>query len=224
MPVETPCRSRLQLLRRGAVQTAPALLRHGFNPVSAASARWSIRARTTANRADSLPAAGATGDNADMWPFRRQSHLSYPSVAAWMEAERIPADFVNIPDAAERDRVIGQYGELRRHLFEKHVRTLPPDEQTRLAQNRHPSQSHERMPEARRYADALREQLREVPFVRAVGLGAYHCDRVILCVEISPEVGEDEALSRIPLLFSGFEVRIHPTAPTPQPAPPQNKG
>jgi hypothetical protein len=156
---------------------------------------------------ETLPAEGCLCENAVMWPFRRKSQLSYPSVPAWMKGERIPADFVNIADDAERDRVIRQFGELRQHLFGEHVRTLPPVERSLLSANRHASQSHDRTKEAERYAERLREHLGGLPFIKAVGLGAYHGDRLVLVVEISPEARQAEVESHIPAFFFGFEVR-----------------
>ena len=69
-------------------------------------------------------------------------HLEYDSVDEWMAGENVPDNFISVKDGQLRDKYITEYGELRRHLFAKHAATLSTEDQQKLNDGNHPSQSH----------------------------------------------------------------------------------
>lgn len=113
-----------------------------------------------------------------------------------------------IPDQRRRDEVMTQYGELRRHLFDQHLKTLDPDQRLLLECGKHPSQDHGKAKEALQYAETLRERLKHHQFVKKVGVGSYHCNRNVLDVFVSGIELLDPQLQEIPDFFEGFEVLV----------------
>ncbi len=135
------------------------------------------------------------------------AHLQYDSVEDWMTGENVPMGFVKEPDPVLRDKYIRQYGELRRHLYAKHVATLPPDDQQSIDEGRHPSQSHRFAVEAQPYCEQLERHLGTLGLdVSEVHLGRYHMDRIVLTVE-TPEHLYAAKYRKLPWLFQGFEVK-----------------
>ena len=135
------------------------------------------------------------------------AHLKYESVEEWMAGEGIPQGFVHEPDPVLRDGYIRQYGELRRHLYDKHVLTLPADARLAIEEGRHPSQSHRFAEEALPYCGLLRDHLESLGFrVTDVHLAWGQCDLIKLSVEI-PETLDDVQRRSLPWLFQGFEVK-----------------
>src|SRR3954447_15720811 len=131
-----------------------------------------------------------------MWPFRNKRHLKYDSVEAWIAAEGIPP-INQISDPQQRDRVFTQLGELREHLWQRHVRGLPEAEQALLQSGQHPAQSHKFQADAIPYAEALRQHLLSsgVP-VHSVTIGLYHMDRLVLSVRLAPKANLDRERPR----------------------------
>lgn len=141
-----------------------------------------------------------------MWPFTDKRHLDYRSIRAWIEGERIPTPITAIQDTKLRDRYIEQFAELRRHLFDQHIKSLPKRERDLLACGQHPSQSHSRAKDAEPYAKRLFEAVRHLGCVESVKLGAYHMDRLVLNVMVLRELTRQE-LAELPDFFGGFEVK-----------------
>ena len=144
-----------------------------------------------------------------MWPFspKPKRHLCYDSVREWMVGERVPENFFRLEDPALRDKYITEYGELRRHLFEKHIRTLPETEQELFKTGRHPSESHRFAAQAEPYAERLQRHLESLgEKVAAVRIGFYHCDRIVLSVDLEPRPRAID-LETLPWLFEGFEIK-----------------
>jgi hypothetical protein len=131
-------------------------------------------------------------------------HLKYESVAAWMEGENVPAGFFGIADDRLRDLYITQYGELRRHLFAKHLATLTPEEQRQFEQGDHPSQSHAFADRAQPVAEEFQRELERLGFVARVELSWYHFDRIVFSVTLA-KVPTAEEKERLPWVFRGFE-------------------
>jgi hypothetical protein len=142
-----------------------------------------------------------------MWPFRTQRHLRYPSIEAWFEGEGLTEPIIKIADPVERDRRLTEYGELRRHLFAQHVKTLPAEEQREFEVGTHPSQSHRFADRAEQFVPLLREHLAYLGFTGRVDLGAYHLDRLILAANLDEDPGDRRR--ELPWLFRGFEVKYH---------------
>ncbi|MCA8989116.1 MAG: hypothetical protein KDA78_15830 [Planctomycetaceae bacterium] len=142
-----------------------------------------------------------------MWPFTKaKRHLRYDSISGWIAGENVPLDFIHHPDLAERDKYLTQYGELRRHLFDKHIKTLSNAEQELFKLGRHPSQSHEFAAAAKSYTEKLRIHLQQLDcHVIDVCVGFYHCDRIVLSVDLADS--DADKLQSLPWLFAGFEIK-----------------
>ena len=132
-------------------------------------------------------------------------HLQYESVDDWMAGENVPPGFVSLDNAELRDRYITEYGELRRHLFAKHSATLSPDDQRKLNDGTHPSQSHSFATDAEPYCQLLDSHLRSIGIVpHEIVLGWYHMDRIVLTVYLDDSQVPGD--TKPPWLFQGFEV------------------
>ncbi len=128
-----------------------------------------------------------------------------------MVGENVPMGFANEPDPILRDKYIRQYGELRRHLYAKHVATLSSDDQQAINDGCHPSQSHRFADDAQPYCERLEQHLVSLGLdVSDVHLGWYHMDRIVLCVE-TPEQLDASRFRELPWLFQGFEIKYIPT-------------
>ena len=140
--------------------------------------------------------------------------LKYNSVEEWVLGEGVPEGFVKLEDEKLRNKYITEYGELRRHLFAQHVTTLPEAEQKKLDEGTHPSQSHAFAEDAEPYRQTLCEHLKSFGLEPLkITLGFYHCDRIVLSVDVEESIG-NEKLKKRPWLFQGFEVFYHPEQPT----------
>ena len=140
------------------------------------------------------------------------AHLQYDSVEDWMTGEDVPIGFIKEPDPILRDKYIRQYGELRRHLYAKHVATLAPDDQQAINDGSHPSQSHRFADDAQPYCEQLERHLGALGLdVSGVHLGWYHMDRIVLTVE-TPEDLDAARFGQLPWLFEGFEIKYISTA------------
>jgi hypothetical protein len=114
---------------------------------------------------------------------------------------------VKIPDPVERDRRITEYGELRQHLFAKHIKTLSRQERREFKQGTHPSQSHRFADRAEPFVALLREHLADLGFPGKVCLGWYHMDRIVLSADLDEDPGERQR--ELPWLFRGFEIKYN---------------
>lgn len=140
-----------------------------------------------------------------MWPLRTKRHLRYSSVEAWFKGEGLTQGVFAIADPVERDRRITEYGELRQHLFAKHVKTLSREERRQFKQGCHPSQSHRFAGRAEPFVSSLRKHLAGLGFGAKVCLGFYHMDRLVLSADLDADPGGRRSL--LPWLFRGFEVK-----------------
>jgi len=132
-------------------------------------------------------------------------HLQYESIADWMAGEKVPEGFVSLDNEELRDRYITEYGELRRHLFAQHAATLSPEDQRKLKEGTHPSQSHSFAADAEPFRQLLSDYLRSRGIVPdEIVLGWYHMDRIVLTVYFDSSHIPDR--TQLPWLFQGFEV------------------
>ena len=122
-----------------------------------------------------------------------------------MAGENVPDNFISVKDGQLRDKYITEYGELRRHLFAKHAATLSTEDQQKLNDGNHPSQSHAYASDAKPYRELLGAHLNTLG-VNAIEivLGWYHMDRIVLSVTL--DESELESRKQLPWLFQGFEV------------------
>jgi hypothetical protein len=132
-------------------------------------------------------------------------HLQYATAEDWLKGEGIKTSIIEIADPVERDRRITEYGELRQQSFAKHVETLSADERSQFADGTHPSQSHSFADRAEPFAEALSNYLNEMGYTAKVSLGWYHCDRIVLYVDL--EKDPQDRSRELPWLFRGFETR-----------------
>ncbi len=142
-----------------------------------------------------------------LWPFQKKP-FRYRSKLEWMLSEKIPMPFSAIQDRKRYDEVVNQYGELRRYLFEQHLKTLTPDQQRLIKNGDHPSQSHALAEAAFAHAQALNEKLKNLQFVTKVSVGTYHGNRNVLDVFVNGIDSLDPRLLEIPDFFEGFEVLV----------------
>jgi hypothetical protein len=142
-----------------------------------------------------------------MWFFGGKRHLRYPSLEAWLKGEGLTEPFSANADPVERDRRITEYGELRRHLFAKHIKTLSPEEQRQFDEGAHPSQSHRFADRAEPFVALLREHLASLGFRSNVSVGWYHFDRIVLSADLEADPGPRR--SELPWLFRGFEIKYN---------------
>jgi hypothetical protein len=142
-----------------------------------------------------------------MWSLGTKRHLRYPSVEAWFKGEGLTEPVFKIADPVERDRRITEYGELRQHLFARHIQTLSRKEQSEFKQGTHPSQSHRFADRAEPFTRLLREHLAALGFSSQVSLGWYHMDRIVLAADLNDDPGERQ--HELPWLFHGFEIKYN---------------
>jgi hypothetical protein len=141
-----------------------------------------------------------------MFFARKKRHFKYDNLYDWFVGERVPERFVFLEDETERDKWITQYGELRQHLFERHLKTLSSEAQIRMREGRHPSQSHARVDEARPYIDLLTRHLADLGYPAHVRLIFHQMDRIRLSAALDHVPEKIEYGKLLPLYFEGFEV------------------
>lgn len=137
-----------------------------------------------------------------------KEHLKYESVAAWMKGENVPPLFMSVSDDTLRDKYITQFGELRLHLFAKHLATLTREEQLQFEKDEHPSQHHAFSDRAKPVAEEFQRELHGLGVLARVELGWYHIDRIVFSVTLAKEPTTEE-FERLPWLFRGFEAKYH---------------
>ena len=143
-----------------------------------------------------------------MISFFKKSHLQYDSVEEWIKSEKIPMPLTTIKDPQIFDRYLSQHAELRRHLFEKHLRSLSPDEEQLLKDHKHPSQSHAFAEAAQNYLETFRKEVPTSDCVEKIGLGNYHMDRLVIDVWLVSGTDVAEVRKYIPTFYRGFEVML----------------
>ncbi len=143
-----------------------------------------------------------------MWPLKSKRHLRYDSVDAWIEGERIPTPVTSIKDEKLRDDLFTKLGELRQHLFNKHLEQLSETERQQLKTGIHASQSHEKLNVAKEFAEELRSKLSQCGVDVSVIPGKYHMNRVVLNVMVDANVPKARIAKDIPQFFHGFEVLV----------------
>jgi hypothetical protein len=104
---------------------------------------------------------------------KKKSHLEYTSIASWFHGESVPKGFAVEYGSGRRPDFkvyVDQFCELRQHLFDKHLKTLPDEIQEQLKTRQHPSQSHSRIKEAEPVLQTLKDILAGLDFVEDVSI------------------------------------------------------
>jgi hypothetical protein len=142
-----------------------------------------------------------------MWFRRTKRHLRYSSLEAWFEGEGLKDPFSAAADPTERNRRIMEWGELRQHLFAKHINTLSREEQRQFREGTHPSQSHHFAERAEPFAASLQAHLAALGFTATVDSGFDHGGRIVLSAELDTD--PKERRPELPWLFRGFEIKYN---------------
>ncbi len=144
----------------------------------------------------------------DMFFFSKRSHLQYESTEEWIKAEKIPIPVTKVEDEKTRNKYLSQHSELRRHLFEKHLYSLPLEEQQLLKAKKHPSQSHAFAEAAQNYLVAFKKEMPILDCVEKVGLGNYHGDQFVIDVLLKSGTDSAQVRKHFPQFYRGFEVML----------------
>lgn len=141
-------------------------------------------------------------------------HLRYDSIDEWMGREHITSlDHPENP--ALQERLFHQLGELREHLWRRHLASLTSEERRQLETGQHPSQSHSRYEQAKPIFEEFRARVELLPYVAEVFMPAYHVDRLVFRVKVTKDVDWLTWHKDIPQFYRGFEVGVLKTCPEP---------
>ncbi len=142
-----------------------------------------------------------------MMRFLKPRHLRYGSIEEWMEREHITT-FNHPENPALQDRLFEQLGELRKHLYDQHLRLLTPEECRQLKAGQHPSQSHARAEQAKPIFEEFRSRMKCLPFIADVLMCMYHMDRIVFRVKLTDDAGQHRWRKEMPPFYRGFEVGV----------------
>jgi hypothetical protein len=151
-----------------------------------------------------------------MLRFFKPRHLRCHSIDEWLEQEGVTT-LTHPEDPALQDRLFQRLGELRKHLWEQHVIHLTPAERQQLEARQHPSQSHERIEQAKPIFEEFRSRVANLPYVTEVHIGMYHMDRIVFRVMVSQDASWRTWQDDIPPFYRGFEVGVGKYAPNKSP-------
>jgi hypothetical protein len=150
------------------------------------------------------------------FPFfkKKKNHLEYASIASWMHGECVPNGFGADYGSGRRPDFgvyVDQYCDLRQHLFDKHVRTLPDEIQKQLKSGQHPSQSHEKIKQAEPVLQRLKEILSGLDFIKDVSIKNGQMGFVQFDVTLKKEPIFEQA-EMVPEYFEGYVVNTRWTS------------
>jgi hypothetical protein len=139
---------------------------------------------------------------------KKRSHLEYTSTASWFHGESVPKGFgVEYGSGRRPDFKIyvTQYCELRQHLFDKHLKTLPDEIQKQLKSGQHPSQSHSKIKQAETVLQRLKNLLSGLDFIKDVSIKNAQMNLVQFNVILENEPTLEQA-EMIPEYFEGYVI------------------
>ena len=139
---------------------------------------------------------------------QKKSHLEYTSIASWFHGESVPKGFAGECGSGRRPDYqiyVDQYCELKQHLFERHIKTLPDEIQKQLQSRQHPSQSHAKINQALPILQTLKAILCGLDFVKDVSIKNAQMDLVQFNVVLENEPTLEQA-EMIPEYFEGYVV------------------
>jgi len=137
---------------------------------------------------------------------KKKSHLGYTSTASWLHGESVPKGFVVEYGSGRRPDFkiyVTQYCELRQHLFDQHLKTLPDEIQKQLKSGQHPSQSHSKIKQAEPVLQRLKDLLSGLDFIKEVSIKNAQMNMVQFNVFTNNEPTLEQA-EMIPEYFEGY--------------------
>ena len=140
-----------------------------------------------------------------MWPFRKPAVITIGEFEASLRKHGVRDGFARIADMAERQRQFDKYEQVRDRFYNRHLRSLTPEEQQAFADETHPSQSHASAKNARPMCARLEAHLSGIGVTAFVMTGNYHVDRVVLNAELTGDPAERRG--ELPWLFHGYVVK-----------------
>ena len=141
---------------------------------------------------------------------KKKSHLEYTSISSWIHVESVPRGFgLEYGSGRRPDYKIymDQYGELRQHLFDKHIKTLPDEIQKQLKSGRHPSQSHSKIKQTEPVLQRLKDIVAGLDFIKDVSIKKAQMDLVQFNVILKNEPTLEQA-EMVPEYLEGYVVNL----------------
>jgi hypothetical protein len=145
-------------------------------------------------------------------PFfkKKKSHLDYTSIYSWLHGESVPKGFFVEYGSGRRPDFklyVDQFCELRQHLFDTHVKTLPDEIQKQLKSRQHPSQTHAKIKQAEPALQRLKDILSGLDFIKDVSIKSAQMDLVQFNVILKGEPTLEQA-EMIPEYFEGYVINM----------------
>jgi len=145
-------------------------------------------------------------------PFsnKKKGHLEYKSISSWFHGESVPKGFAVEYGSGRRPDFkvyVDQYCELRKHLFDNHIKTLPDEIQKQLKSGQHPSQTHAKIMQAEPVMQRLKTILSGLDFIDNVSIKNAQMDLVQFNVILKTEPTVEQA-ELIPEFFEGYIVNM----------------
>lgn len=144
------------------------------------------------------------------FPFfmKKKSHLEYTSISGWLHGESVPQKFALEYGSGRRPDYkvyMTQFCELREHLFERHIKTLPEEIQKQLESGQHPSQSQANIGQAEPVLKRLKDILSGLDFVEDVSIkrAQMNLAQFNVIVKDEPTLQQSEM---IPEYFEGYVI------------------
>ena len=97
------------------------------------------------------------------------------------------------------------YCELRRHLYENHIKTLPEEIQKQLKSGQHPSQTHVKIKQAEPVLQRLKDILSGLDFVKDVSIKNAQMELLQFNVIVRNEPTFEQT-EMIPEYFEGYVI------------------
>jgi hypothetical protein len=142
-----------------------------------------------------------------MLDFLKPRHLRYRSMEEWREGENITS-FRHPENPRLEARLRRQLHSLRRHLWKRHVRKLPPWERKEMKDGTHPSLSPNGFERARLIFEEFRDHLVALPYVVEVTMVTRHKEPIVFGVKVIAGTGWRAWQEHVPPFYRGFEVLV----------------
>ena len=144
------------------------------------------------------------------FPFfkKKKSHLEYTSISRWFHGESVPKGFALEYGSGRRPDYkvyMTHYCELRRHLYENHIKTLPEEIQKQLKSGQHPSQTHVKIKQAEPVLQRLKDILSGLDFVKDVSIKNAQMELLQFNVIVRNEPTFEQT-EMIPEYFEGYVI------------------
>ena len=134
--------------------------------------------------------------------------MEYNSIYGWFKGESVPKAFGLEYGSGRRPDYkvyMEQFCELRQHLFDKHLKSLPDEIQNQLKNRQHPSQTHAKINQAEPVLQKLKATLTGLDFVKDVSIKTAQMDLVQFNVILKSEPTLEQA-EMVPEYLEGYVV------------------